>query len=140
MRLTKLENGRFKIIDGATTIEGTFPQIRAQLLFEFEIGQDQLDKALDDMRDKDNDIAEFGIGGCFLYSMSTRLDRKIRAELRAIHEVRQEFYMLSREDADSPETRQAYDRLMFLYFALDVVGNLELLGEAVTTENHLKVA
>lgn len=129
MKLIKLNNGNYRIVDGAASIEGSWGQIRARMLYEFEIDPKQLSKAADDMRARDNDVAEFGIGGVFIFSYSTCLERKVRAELRAIASVRKEFFKLAKVSAGAPETKQAYDRLMFLYFAQDVEGNLLLLGE-----------
>lgn len=128
MKLMKLDSGLFRIEEGATAIEGSWAQIRAQLLYEFEIDPTQLERALDDMREKGNDVADFGVGGYFQFSYGSCVERKVIAELRAIAAVRREFDALAKREPTSPETKQVYDRLMFLYFAQDVESALLLLG------------
>jgi hypothetical protein len=129
MKLVRLENERFKILDGPVQIEGAYPQIRAQLLYEYEIAQAELERAEEAMRENAHDTAEFGINGFFTVSYSTFLERKVKSELRAIASVRKEFHALSQYQPGGPETKMVFDRLMHLYFSQDVDGALSLLGD-----------
>jgi hypothetical protein len=129
MKLVKLDNGKFRIEDGAVVIEASWPQIRAQMLYEFEIDPAEIDRAIEDMREKGHDVADFGIAGVFILSYASNLERKVKAELKAIQSVRREFHAAQTRERNGPEAKQAFDRLMHLYFTQDVDGNLLLLGE-----------
>ena len=129
MKLIKLDSGVYRIEDGPVMIEANWGQIRAQLLYEFEIDPAQIDRAIEDMRAKGHNAADFGVGGCFQFSYPTCLDRKVRAELRAIQAVRAEFHQYQQHEQNGPEAKAAFDRLMHLYFTQDVDGMLLILGE-----------
>jgi hypothetical protein len=129
MKLIRLDSGQFRIEDEAVTIEGGWAQIRAQLVFEFELDSAEIDRAIEDMRDKGHDVCDFGIGGNFQYSYSTSLDRKIKAELRAILALREESHTLSVTAKGSPMEKDAYERLLNIYISFDAEGALLLLGE-----------
>lgn len=129
MKLIALVDGYFEIQDDSTRITGTLPDIRKTMTENYGVHAAELQRGMRDMIARGNNVAVFGVNGTFIHSFSTSLDRKVRAELRAIQAVRKEFHALKSVNPDSAEAKQVYDRLMFLYFAQDIDGTLELLGE-----------
>jgi hypothetical protein len=135
VKLLRLDNGQYRIEDGSVTIEGGWGQIRAQLLYEFEIDPAQIDRAIEDMREKRNDAADFGIQGYFQFSYSTTLERKVKAELMAILDLREEAHTLSVTSKGSPMEKDAYNRLLNMYISFDAAGTLLLLGEELYADD-----
>lgn len=129
MTLIKLGNGLYRIQDEHVTIEGQWSQIRAQLLFEYEIPNEELEMAIDDMNQKGNDCADFGLDQHFQFSYDSKTQRNISAELKAIAELRLEFFKAFKRNPRSIETQQAAERLQMLYISLNVEGCLLALGE-----------
>jgi hypothetical protein len=135
MKLIKMENGNYQLIDGAVTIEGSWPTIEARMRFEYEIEDHEIERAKDDMQTRGNDIAEFSVRGMFLISYSTSARRNAVAELKAIRDLRMEFHVLFEKDRarnedpmePSAATKEAANRLQNMYIVLNVDALLVLL-------------
>jgi hypothetical protein len=129
MKLIKLDSGRYRIEDESVAMEGLWNNIKETLVVDHGISPAQILRAIQSMEEKGHDAADFGVQGYFQFSYPTSLDRKVRAELRAIRAVRVEFHLAQAKQANGPEAKAAFDRLMNLYFSQDVDGNLLLLGD-----------
>lgn len=138
MKLVKLDDGIFRIEDEGKLIEASWPVIRQSLIVDFDIEPDQLTRALDEMRERNHDVAEFGIlNRTFMYSYASTMERKVKAELRAIRDVRIEFHKAQLEQPNGIIAKACFDRLMSLYFTQDVDGNLLLLGEVMCVDEDI---
>lgn len=130
MKLTKLSNGMFRLTGDGHSIEGAWPVIQARMQFEYEVDPEEIDRAMQDLRDTGNDVADFGVSGIFIYSYRAGKKRYVVAELKAVSALRQEFNEAYQKEPNGPETKQAFDRLMNLYMSLNVEAVLDLLEGA----------
>jgi hypothetical protein len=121
MKLVKLDNGVFRLVDEGNSIEGAWPVIQARMQFEYEVDPDEIDRAMQDMRAKGTDVAEFGINGLFIYTYHAGKKKYVMTELRAVIALREEFNAAFRESPNGPETKQAFDRLVNLYISLNCI-------------------
>jgi len=127
MKFYKLGNGRAKLVGMGFTFEGELAQV-TELLQERGMDWETVGFMLAEMHRKGHDAAELGdLAGDFEYSYSSGEMKGVLLELEAIRSLREEFANLHRQDPTARETRDAWDRLMNLYFSLNVDEALDLL-------------
>lgn len=129
MKLIKKPDGKYVAVDRGVQIEGTWEQVASTLVVTYHYEGEELDSAKVLMDSLKHDTADFGIAGSLITTYSSVSVERILLELNAIKQARQIF---KEEHAVNPEsllTKTAYDRLMYLYFALNVDAVIHALEE-----------
>lgn len=127
MKLIRLGNGVYRIVDQGKSIEAGYAKVTTLLRFEYEVDLEDLNAAIEEMSATGNDGAEFDEYGWFLRTFSVVKERNIKIELEAVKSLREEFDAEYKRGPESRATKDAYNRLMSLYMSLDVDGVLKVL-------------
>ena len=131
MKLIKLDKDLFRVVTDKSVTEGSWNFIEAFMQHHCGIEWQEIQIARGTMEAHGHDTASFGIlKGMFTHSSQSRMISGVLAELKAVESLRQEFTEAFKENKGSPATKDAYDRLMSMYMALNVTDAIELLDGA----------
>lgn len=119
MKITN-NNGKYVANDRGIQIEGTWDQVSKVLVDTYGFEQDELNAAKAVMKHHKHDTADFGLNGFLIMTYSSNGVENMLSELEAIQTARQIFNEEHSVNPESQQTKAAYDRLMYLYFALNV--------------------
>lgn len=136
MKLVKLSDALFRVVSENNTFEGPWNKVYVHMLYELDMLPEEVEFALEAMKAKGEDTANFGIHGFFTHTSNTPQVGQVMLELKTVKELRSEFNTLWNKNPDSIETRQAYNRLMKFYHGLDV----ELAMQVISASETLNVA
>jgi hypothetical protein len=140
MKLIKIGKNRYRFEFDGVSLEGNLGFISEQMREQYQIPKGELEKALLDMLEFEHDAAYFGVlGGRLMYTAKEAQAKLLRAELRAIQELREEIVEIYRRDGyRTPEVLEKLDRLEKLYLSLNITGLIQVLDRV--EDNTLQAA
>lgn len=127
MKLVKQKNGRFMAITNGVQIDGSWDTVVTALVGSYGFDAEELNSARDVLHQNNHDTASFGVNGILITTRDAYDVSSVLAELNAIRDTREEFYSAHKNNPESQETKLTYDRLMSLYFALNVKAAINLI-------------
>ncbi len=128
MKLLKLGNARYRVLDGNISVEGDRAQCVAYMTENGVLGREIL-VGLEVMQAKGHNEAEFGVNGTFMYTLQSEPEPTLLEQLQMIQELRQQFHSEYIRSGKSDAANEQFHALYNAYVQLDVEALIKALTE-----------